>query len=245
MTLLPCSPLLCHHFDELRMGGFPLVPRLYDSFCCPLLFSCIILTYLCPSVYTVPIQVGSNNQNFSLQVDTGSSDLVRSYPIRAPLTLTIFQWIASTSCSTTACAGTKGRQYDPSISGIATQSNFSIQYLAGNVSGPIYWDEVQFGGYTIGDQALGTAPLTLHPPLLLTHTHSGCDKHPIRTPRARIQRHPWPRPSLKLPYCALHHSRDRKWPRRCSIYLQSIWHHDCRVRTLGPFSFVYPVAAWV
>ncbi|KAH9992914.1 aspartic peptidase domain-containing protein [Russula vinacea] len=93
------------------------------------------------AVYTVPIQVGSNNQNFSLQVDTGSSDL----------------WIASTSCSTTACAGTKGRQYDPSISGIATQSNFSIQYLAGNVSGPIYWDEVQFGGYTIGDQALAAA----------------------------------------------------------------------------------------
>lgn len=81
----------------------------------------------------------------------------------------ILQWIASTSCSTTACAGTKGRQYDPSISGVATQSNFSIQYLAGNVSGPIYWDEVQVGGYTIDNQALGTALPILLRPLLLTH----------------------------------------------------------------------------
>ncbi|KAI0276019.1 aspartic peptidase domain-containing protein, partial [Russula aff. rugulosa BPL654] len=93
------------------------------------------------AVYTVAVRVGSNGQNFSLQVDTGSSDL----------------WIASTSCSSTACAGTKGRQYDPSISGVATQSDFSIQYLAGNVSGPIYWDDVQVGGYSISNQALAAA----------------------------------------------------------------------------------------
>lgn len=28
------------------------------------------------SIYTVPVTVGSNNQTFQLQVDTGSSDLV-------------------------------------------------------------------------------------------------------------------------------------------------------------------------
>ena len=30
------------------------------------------------SVYTVPVQVGSNNQSFDLQVDMGSADLVRT-----------------------------------------------------------------------------------------------------------------------------------------------------------------------
>ncbi|KAI9510161.1 aspartic peptidase domain-containing protein [Russula earlei] len=93
------------------------------------------------AVYTVAVQVGSNNQNFSLQVDTGSSDL----------------WIASTSCSSAACAGSKGRQYDPSASGVTTKSNFVIQYLAGKVSGPVYWDEVQIGGYSIDNQALASA----------------------------------------------------------------------------------------
>ena len=111
--------------------------------------------------------MGSNGQNFSLQVDTGSSDFVRSYPIKGTLVLTVLlQWIASVSCSSTACAGSKGRQYDPSVSGISTAEQFSIQYLAGAVSGPIYWDTVQVGGYTIGSQALGmylwSSPLPAH-----------------------------------------------------------------------------------
>ncbi|KAF8495746.1 aspartic peptidase domain-containing protein [Russula emetica] len=101
------------------------------------------------AVYTAAVQVGSNGQNFSLQVDTGSSDL----------------WIASTSCSSTACSGTKGRQYDPSISGVSAQSNFSIQYLAGNVSGPVYWDEVDVGGYSISSQALAAATSVESEPL--------------------------------------------------------------------------------
>ncbi|KAI0299552.1 aspartic peptidase domain-containing protein [Russula brevipes] len=89
------------------------------------------------AVYAVTVQVGSNKQNFSLQVDTGSSDL----------------WIASTSCSSTSCGGSKGHQYDPSVSGVATTTNFSIEYLVGNVSGPVYWDELHIGGYTISNQA--------------------------------------------------------------------------------------------
>ncbi|KAH9959375.1 aspartic peptidase domain-containing protein [Russula compacta] len=101
------------------------------------------------AVYTVAVQVGSNSQNFSLQVDAGSSDL----------------WIASTSCSSTACGGTKGRQYDPSVSGNTTGSQFSIQYLAGEVSGPIYWDQVQLGGYTLNNQALAAATNVASEPL--------------------------------------------------------------------------------
>ncbi|KAI9452911.1 aspartic peptidase domain-containing protein, partial [Russula earlei] len=66
----------------------------------------------------------------SVQSTTGSSDL----------------WIASTSCSSAACAGSKGRQYDPSASGVTTKSNFVIQYLAGKVS-----------GYSIDNQALASA----------------------------------------------------------------------------------------
>ncbi|KAI0248280.1 aspartic peptidase domain-containing protein [Lactifluus subvellereus] len=101
------------------------------------------------AVYTVTVQVGSNNQNFSLQVDLGSSDL----------------WIASTSCTSTACSGAKGRQYDPSVSGVATGSQFNIGYLAGNVSGPIYWDYVQIGGYSLSNQALAAATTVASEPL--------------------------------------------------------------------------------
>jgi len=91
--------------------------------------------------YTVPIQVGTGEQNMSLQVDTGSSDL----------------WIASTSCSSDACSSTKGRLYDASRSSTATGSNFNISYLQGNVVGPIVWDQVQIGGYSIDIQKLVVA----------------------------------------------------------------------------------------
>lgn len=30
-----------------------------------------------------------------------------------------------------------------------------MEYLAGSVNGPIVWDQVQIGGYTIQNQALG------------------------------------------------------------------------------------------
>jgi hypothetical protein len=49
------------------------------------LYHVLIYCPTCPSVYTVAVQVSSSNQNFSLQVDTGSSDLVGICPInRSP-----------------------------------------------------------------------------------------------------------------------------------------------------------------
>ncbi|KAI0262399.1 aspartic peptidase domain-containing protein [Gloeopeniophorella convolvens] len=109
----------------------------------------LIPTRLLLRVYTVAVQVGTNNQNFSLQVDTGSSDL----------------WIASTSCSSSACSGSKGRQYDPSASGVNSGIQFNINYLAGEVIGPIYWDQLQLGGYSIDNQALAAATTVNSEPL--------------------------------------------------------------------------------
>ncbi|KAF8811028.1 acid protease [Phlegmacium glaucopus] len=88
--------------------------------------------------YTLPVKVGATNQEFSLQIDTGSSDL----------------WIASTSCYTSSCSQSKGHLYDSSEA-IATGVNFSIPYLSGSAAGPIVWDSVSIGGYTVDHQALG------------------------------------------------------------------------------------------
>ncbi|KIM60669.1 hypothetical protein SCLCIDRAFT_1216570 [Scleroderma citrinum Foug A] len=96
--------------------------------------------------YTVPVQIGTSQQNFSLQVDTGSSDL----------------WVASKSCS--SCSSTNGRLYDPSSS-MPTGEGFTIKYLEGEVIGPIVWDTVQLGGYIITNQALAAATSVQSEPL--------------------------------------------------------------------------------
>ncbi|KAJ7634544.1 aspartic peptidase domain-containing protein [Roridomyces roridus] len=96
-------------------------------------------------IYSLPVLVGSgpNAQNFSLQVDTGSSDL----------------WIASTSCS---CGSVP--LYDPSEA-IPTGKDFNIQYLMGNVSGPVFWDTVTIGNFSISNQALAAADFVQSEPL--------------------------------------------------------------------------------
>jgi len=99
--------------------------------------------------------VGSAQQNFSLQVDTGSSDLVS----RALLAYTAFlilglKWIASKSCSTASCSSTYGHLYDPSSS-TPSGFNFTMTYLSGSVTGSIVWDVVQLGTYNVPNQALG------------------------------------------------------------------------------------------
>ncbi|KAI0312251.1 aspartic peptidase domain-containing protein [Amylostereum chailletii] len=100
------------------------------------------------SIYTIPIQVGASRQAFSVQVDTGSSDL----------------WLASKSCSSPSCSNTKSHEYDPSAA-LASSVDFQIQYLAGAVSGPIYWDQLDIGGYSVGNQALAAADTVDSEPL--------------------------------------------------------------------------------
>ncbi|KAG1883932.1 aspartic peptidase domain-containing protein [Suillus subluteus] len=100
--------------------------------------------------YTVPVLAGSAQQNLSLQVDTGSSDL----------------WIASTSCSTASCSSTSGRLYDPTSS-TPTNASFTISYLSGSVSGPIVWDTIQLGTYNVQNQALAAANMVSDEPLSL------------------------------------------------------------------------------
>ncbi|OJA21438.1 hypothetical protein AZE42_08123 [Rhizopogon vesiculosus] len=98
--------------------------------------------------YTVPVLVGSAQQNLSLQVDTGSSDL----------------WIASKSCSTASCSSTNEHLYDTSSS-TPTGFNFNITYLSGSVTGPIVWDAVQLGTYNVQNQALAAASTVNDEPL--------------------------------------------------------------------------------
>ncbi|OSC98151.1 acid protease [Trametes coccinea BRFM310] len=93
--------------------------------------------FLSPSVYVVPLQIGSSGQQYLLQVDTGSSDL----------------WLASTACSTSACNNVGGSKYDPSQS-LPTGQSTSVDYAQGQVDGPIVWDAVALGGYSIDHQAL-------------------------------------------------------------------------------------------
>ncbi|KAF9218776.1 acid protease [Gyrodon lividus] len=122
----------------------------FQALWCHLLFfylQCLLISPI-GSAYTVPVQVGLSQQNLSLQVDTGSSDL----------------WIASQSCSTTSCSATNGRLYDPGSSQ-STGASFSIEYLSGSVSGPIVWDQVQIGGYIISNQALAAATTVTNEPL--------------------------------------------------------------------------------
>ena len=64
------------------------------------------------------------------------------------------QWIASNACGSSACKQTGGNLYDPSHAK-STGQNFQITYVEGEASGPIVWDQVDIGGYTVDTQAVG------------------------------------------------------------------------------------------
>lgn len=111
------------------------------------------------STYVLSVTVGQNGQQFPLQLDTGSSDLVRlPCYFSQYFNLTQIQWVASTSC--TSCGSAGGRLYDPSGS-LDTGQSFEINYIAGIAAGPIVWDKVSVGGYTLEHQALGMSHLTM------------------------------------------------------------------------------------
>jgi hypothetical protein len=98
--------------------------------------------------YTISVNIGGS-KSFSLQVDTGSSDL----------------WVASSSCSTSSCDAVGGNLYNPSSSATPTGVEFNITYLQGSVGGPIVWDRVEVGGYAIDNQALAAATVVDQEPL--------------------------------------------------------------------------------
>ncbi|KAF8059233.1 aspartic peptidase domain-containing protein [Lyophyllum atratum] len=98
--------------------------------------------------YVIEVSVGTDGQKLSLQVDTGSSDL----------------WITSRSCTSSICGQTSGHSYDPSGSK-STGVDFNITYLQGNVKGPVVWDQVVVGGYSIDNQALAAADDIANEPL--------------------------------------------------------------------------------
>ncbi|KAJ3797425.1 aspartic peptidase domain-containing protein [Lentinula aff. detonsa] len=104
------------------------------------------------AAYTLPLTIGSNNLNVSLQVDTGSSDL----------------WVTASSCSTSYCNNVPGnKRYDPSSSSssITSGSSFNVTYLEGQALGLIVWDAVDIGGYTIDTQAIAAASTVNSEPL--------------------------------------------------------------------------------
>jgi len=112
------------------------------------------------STYVLSVAVGENQQ-FPLQLDTGSSDLVCLPCLSSHhVNLTQNQWVASASCST--CNNAGGRLYDPSGS-LPTGESFDINYIAGRAAGPIVWDKVSVGGYTVGHQGLGMPDLIRSP----------------------------------------------------------------------------------
>lgn len=107
----------------------------------------------------MPLLVGSSKQNLSVQVDTGSADLVRLlilfvkyiiYNHRFGFT----QWLASTDCA--SCSNCPLYDSSQSTSVIKTSALFDIDYLIGSVTGTVVWEEIDINDhFTIGSQALG------------------------------------------------------------------------------------------
>ncbi|KAG8935785.1 hypothetical protein FRC02_006335 [Tulasnella sp. 418] len=92
-------------------------------------------------VYAVPIRVGPGNQEFVMQVDTGSSDI----------------WIASTNCrSRPSCESFNGPKYD-STTARFTNATFDVSYHRGRVKGSVVIDSVELAGYSFEAQALVSA----------------------------------------------------------------------------------------
>lgn len=87
--------------------------------------------------YITTVQIGSNNTNFRMLIDSGSADT----------------WIASTSC--TGC-GSSHQKLGKSISSTysKTSTSFSIQYGTGQVSGFLGYDKLKIAGMTLKNHSM-------------------------------------------------------------------------------------------
>ncbi|OCH86504.1 acid protease [Obba rivulosa] len=93
--------------------------------------------------WTGPISIGTPAQSFTIDFDTGSSDL----------------WVPNSACTSSTCSSK--HKYDAAESSTSAKKSgtFSIKYGDGStVSGPIYTDKVSVAGVTAAGQYL--SPVT-------------------------------------------------------------------------------------
>lgn len=99
-----------------------------------------------PIAYVIDVDIGTPPQHFTLQVDTGSSDL----------------WVPSTAC--TVDAGCPGARYDASKS--STYKNvsipFNITYALGKDQGFYGYDKLKIAGYTIEKQLFAAVYMAMN-----------------------------------------------------------------------------------
>ncbi|KAF5371349.1 hypothetical protein D9758_004184 [Tetrapyrgos nigripes] len=84
-----------------------------------------------------PVSIGSNNQEFTIDFDTGSADF----------------WIVSRSCNDTVCTSKHTYDFNASTTAQEQSGNFSIHYGDGSTaSGDLFTDSVTVAGVTAKDQ---------------------------------------------------------------------------------------------
>lgn len=148
-------------------------------------------------VYVAPVLVGPNHNQYLLQVDTGSSDLVSTSLYCRTHQADGSQWLASTSCSTSACNGVGNGKYDSSQS-LPTGQTATVNYAEGEATGPVVWDAVQFGGYSIDHQAL-SASISYHCCAPFCSPTPSCRVYrQRRTPVIQLRRSAGPRATTQL-----------------------------------------------
>jgi len=91
------------------------------------------------AAYFAQISLGTPAQNFTVQLDTGSSNL----------------WVFGNQCTSESCD--KLKKFDPSKSSTFTDigTPMHIQYGAGVASGYVGQDHAEFGGITVKNQQFG------------------------------------------------------------------------------------------
>ncbi|KAI8988765.1 aspartic peptidase domain-containing protein [Pilobolus umbonatus] len=93
--------------------------------------------------YLIDIFIGTPPQNFSVTLDTGSSDL----------------WVPGSSCAASGCPNVNFNEHQSSTYK-TTGKAFSIGYAIGSVNGTYVTDTVTIAGATISNQQFGLAAAT-------------------------------------------------------------------------------------